>query len=134
MNINSAYDRLPARLWRAPDLGLSKAHVRYAPMRVECPEHGVLAERAPWARRAESRMTSSFEDQLAWGAAQMGKKAASGLWRVSRRTVGSACVRVAWAREGHGKEVLALFLDELDGADGGEARALPDRWLSRACR
>ena len=79
-------------------------------------------------------MASSFGDRLAWGAAQTGEKAASGLWRVSRRTVGSACVRVAWAREGHGKEVLALFLDELDGADGGEARALPDRWLSRACR
>ena len=63
-------------------------------MRVECPEHGVLAGRAPWARCAESRMTSSFEDRRAWGAAQMGEKAASGLWRVSRRTVGSARGRV----------------------------------------
>ena len=42
--------------------------------------------------------------------------------------------RAVWAREGHGKEVLALFLDEPDGADGGEARALPDRWPSRALR
>ena len=89
-----AYDTLAPRLWRAPDLGLSKACVRYAPARVECPEHGAPAERAPWARRAESGMASSFGDRLAWGAAQTGEKAASGLWRVSRRTVGSACGRV----------------------------------------
>lgn len=162
-----AYDTLAPRLWRAPDLGLSKAYVRWAPARVECPEHGVLAERAPWARCAASRMTSSFEDLLAWGAAQMSKSAASSLWRVSWRTVGAACGRVydealarsggsllrglrrigidetshkkghryitvvvdhdrgrvVWAREGYGKEVLEAFLDELDGANGGEGCA-----------
>lgn len=98
-----AYDTLAPRLWRAPDLGLSRCFVRHAPARVECPEHGVRAARVPWARCAASRMTSAFEDQLAWCATQMSKRAAADLMRVSWRTVGSACGRV-WddmlAREG----------------------------------
>lgn len=89
-----AYDELPARLWRALDLGLSRCYVRYAPTRVECPVHGVLAESVPWARCAASRMTSAFEDQVAWCATQMSRRAAAELMRVSWRTVGSACGRV----------------------------------------
>ena len=84
---------MPPGLWRAPDLGLSRRFVRYAPARVECPGHGVRVEAVPWARCAASRMASAFGGRLAWCAAQMGEEAAPGLMRVFWRTVGSACGR-----------------------------------------
>ena len=59
------YDTLPARRWRAPDVGSARCYVEHAPRRVECPEHGVKAEAVPWARSASSGFTSSFEDQVA---------------------------------------------------------------------
>ena len=149
-----AYDTLAPRLWRAPDLGLSRCFVRHAPARAACPEHGVRAARVPWARCAESRVTSSFEDQLAWCATQMSKSAAAELMRVSWRTVGSACDRV-WddmlAREGgsllgglrrigadetsrtRGHRYITVVVDHDTGrvvrcADG-HGRAVPSRFL-----
>ena len=65
------YDTLPARRWRAPDLGSARCSVEYAPRRVGCPEHGVRAEAVPWARGAPSRFTSAFEDTVAWLALHM---------------------------------------------------------------
>lgn len=59
------YDALPARRWRAPDVGSARCYVEHAPRRVERPEHGVKAEAVPWARSASSGFTSSFEDQVA---------------------------------------------------------------------
>lgn len=61
----NGYDTLPARRWRAPDIGFSRCYVEHAPRRVECPEHGVKAEAIPWARSASGRFTSSFEGQVA---------------------------------------------------------------------
>ena len=66
-----AYDRLPPRRWRALDLGSSRCYVEHAPLRVECPEHGVRAGAVPWARSAASRFTSAFEDEVAWLALHM---------------------------------------------------------------
>lgn len=65
------YDTLPARRWRAPDVGSARCYAGHAPRRVECPGHGVKAEAVPWARSASSRFTSSFEDQVAWLAPHM---------------------------------------------------------------
>ena len=48
------HDTLPARRWRAPDVGSARCCVEYAPRRVERPEHGVRAEAVPWARAAPS--------------------------------------------------------------------------------
>lgn len=59
------YDALPARRWRAPDVGSARCYVEHAPRRVECPEHGVKAGAVPWARTSSSRFTSAFEDQVA---------------------------------------------------------------------
>ena len=89
-----AYDRLAARRWRALDLGGSRCYVEYAPLRVECPEHGVRAEAVPWARSAASRFASAFEDEVAWLALHMCRSALAALMRVDWHTVGGICARV----------------------------------------
>ena len=89
-----AYDRLPARRWRTLDLGSSRCYVEHAPLRVECPEHGVRREAVPWARSAASRFTSAFEDEVAWLALHMCRSALAGLVRVDWHTVGGICARV----------------------------------------
>lgn len=88
------YDALPARRWRAPDVGSARCYVEHAPRRVECPEHGVKAEAVPWARAPSSRFTSAFEDQVAWLALHMCRSALAELMRVDWRTVGGICARV----------------------------------------
>ena len=102
-----AYDRLAARRWRALDLGGSRCYVEYAPLRVECPEHGVRAEAVPWARSAASRFASAFEDEVAWLALHMCRSALAAPMRVDWRTVGGICAR--------------------RGVAGGGRRALPPR-------
>ena len=89
-----AYDRLPPRRWRALDLGSSRCYVEHAPLRVECPEHGVRAGAVPWARSAASRFTSAFEDEVAWLALHMCRSALAALMRVDWHTVGGICARV----------------------------------------
>ena len=90
-----AYDRLPARRWRALDDGALKRYVEYAPTRVRCPEHGVRSEAVLWARSAASRFTRGFEDQVAWLACACSRSAVSELMRVDWHTVGGICARVA---------------------------------------
>ena len=93
------YDTLPARRWRAPDVGSARCYVEHAPRRVECPEHGVKAEAVPWARSASSRFTSSFEDQAAWLALHTRRSALAELMRADWRTVGGICARVGASLE-----------------------------------
>lgn len=90
-----AYDRLPARRWRALDDGALKRYVEYAPTRVRCPEHGVRSEAVPRTRSAASRFTRGFEDQVAWLACACSRSAVSELMRVDWHTVGGICARVA---------------------------------------
>lgn len=89
-----AYDRLAARRWRALDLGGPRCYVEYAPLRAECPEHGVRAEAVPWARSAASRFASAFEDEVAWPALHMCRSALAALMRVDWHTVGGIRARV----------------------------------------
>lgn len=59
------YDRSPGpQLWRAMDLARSTCFLEYRTRRVSCPEHGVLVESVPWARRG-LRFTRDFEDWVA---------------------------------------------------------------------
>lgn len=90
-----AYDRLPARRWRALDDGALKRYVEYAPTRVRCPKHGIRSEAVLWARSAASRFTRGFEDQVAWLACACSRSAVSELMRVDWHTVGGICARVA---------------------------------------
>jgi transposase len=82
------------RRWRALDLGSVRAYVEADAVRVECPRHGVVVARVPWARHG-ARFTRDFEDQAAWCATQQSKAAVTRLLRVGWRSVGSIVARVA---------------------------------------
>lgn len=100
------YDALPARRWRAPDVGSARCYVEHVPRRVECPEHGVKAGAVPWARTPSSRFTSVFEDQVARLAPRMRRSALAELMRVDWRAVGGICARAG------------ASLEEADGRGG----------------
>jgi transposase len=85
------------RLWRAPDLGTVMAFVEAEAPRVNCPEHGVVVARVPWARH-DSRFTKDFEDQCAWLAVHVSKTTLAELVRIAWRTVGSIIGRVVAER------------------------------------
>lgn len=59
-----------------------------------CKHHRVVVAAVPWARH-DSRFTVAFEDQCCWLAVNTSKKAVAELMRVTWRTVGSICERVA---------------------------------------
>ncbi|MCA1681474.1 MAG: ISL3 family transposase, partial [Actinobacteria bacterium] len=59
-----------------------------------CKRHRVVVAAVPWARH-DSRFTVAFEDQCCWLAVNTSKKAVSQLMRVTWRTVGKVCERVA---------------------------------------
>lgn len=83
-----------ARRWRALDLGGSiPVYIESEVQRVECPEHGVVVSRIPWARHG-SRFTKSFEDSTAWFALYMSRKAVSEYLRIKWETVGTIINRV----------------------------------------
>jgi len=90
-----AYDRSESpRSWRALDLGTVKCWLEFTMERVECPEHGVLACRVPWARHG-SWFTRGFEDQVAWLTTHCSKTVVAQLMRIDWKTVGPVCKRVA---------------------------------------
>jgi transposase len=62
--------------------------------RVYCKQHRVVVAAVAWARH-DSRFTVAFEDQCCWLAVNTSKKAVAELMRVTWRTVGSICERVA---------------------------------------
>ena len=100
----AAYDRSGSpRSWRALDLGTVMCFLEFRMERVECPEHGVLACRVPWARHG-SWFTREFEDQVAWLATHCSRAAVAQLMRIDWKTVGPVCRRVS---------------DDLEAARGG---------------
>ena len=111
------YDRSPRpRLWRAMDLARSTCFLEYRPRRVSCPEHGVLVESVPWARRG-SRFTRDFEGWVACLAVRCTASAVAELARVEWHTVGGICARVyaeLEAARGHGRfdGVRRIGIDE----------------------
>ena len=82
--------------WRAPSLNGVPVLIRYTPHRIECPEHGVLTERIPWAD-GNSHFTESFTNEVAWLAMHMNKTAVTTLMDINWRTVGK-CIKAAWDR------------------------------------
>ncbi len=82
------------RRWRALDLGTTFLYVEADAPRVSCREHGVVVCAVPWARH-RSRFTRAFESQAAWLAVNCSRSAVAELMRVTWRTVGSICERVA---------------------------------------
>lgn len=88
------YDHGPLRRWRAVDAGLRRVFVVARPVRVRCPEHGVVTAVVPWAAAA-ARHTYAFEQKVAWCATQMSGTAAAALLRCSWRAIGAMVARVA---------------------------------------
>ena len=82
------------RRWRALDLGTTFAYLEADAPRVCCKRHRVVVAAVPWARH-DSRFTVAFEDQVGWLAVNASKRAVSQLMRVTWRTVGKVCERVA---------------------------------------
>lgn len=82
------------RRWRALDLGTTFAYLEADAPRVYCTAHRVVVAAVPWARH-DSRFTIAFEDQCCWLAVNTSKKAVAALMRVTWRTVGGICERVA---------------------------------------
>lgn len=82
------------RRWRTLDLGTTFAYLEADAPRVYCKHHRVVVAAVPWARH-DSRFTVAFEDQCCWLAVNTSKKAVAELMRVTWRTVGSICERVA---------------------------------------
>ena len=81
------------RRWRALDVGLSSAYIEADAPRVKCPTHGVVVAAVPWARH-DARFTRTFEDQVAWLAANTSKSAVAQLMLVTWRSVGGIVRRV----------------------------------------
>ena len=105
---------------RALDLGTTLAYVEADAPRVSCPEHGVVVAAVPWARH-DSRFTRAFEEQVAWPAVNTSKSAVAELMRVSWRTVGRICERVA-EEAGREADLLAglrrIGIDEISHRKG----------------
>ena len=92
------YDRGEGRRqWRATDLGTKRAFVEAEAPRVNCPEHGVVGARVPWARHG-ARFTKDFEEQCAWLAVHVSKTTLAELARIAWRTVGRIIGRVVEER------------------------------------
>ena len=85
------------RWWRHLSLGRVSIWLRYTLRRAECPEHGVVTERVPWANH-ESRFTTEFEELTAYLAQQMDKTAVCTLLGINWRTVGTIVARIVKTR------------------------------------
>lgn len=89
------YDTRPVRSrWRHLDLGIWRVEVAATLRRLSCPTHGVVTEGVPFARPS-ANLTRDFDDLIAWLATKMDKTAITRMCRVSWRTVGRVCERVA---------------------------------------
>ena len=82
--------------WRAANLNGIPVYLFYRRRRIECPEHGVLAEWLPW-EDGSSRFTESFNNEVTWMALEMSKLAVSTLMGINWRTVGN-CIKAAHNR------------------------------------
>jgi transposase len=77
----------------ALDVGPTRCYLEADPVRVTCPEHGVVAAQVPWACHG-ARHTTAFEVLVAWLVVRMNKSAVKDLLRVSWETVGAIVDRV----------------------------------------
>lgn len=81
------------RRWRSLDLGSVRVYIEaYAP-RINCPIHGVLVARVPWARH-KSDYTYDFETAVTWLSLHATAQDVSEYFRIKWHTVGSIAQRV----------------------------------------
>ena len=80
------------RSWRALDFGTCTVYILSNVNHIQCPEHGVLTERVPWAYH-HSGFTKEFEQQIAYLALHLNRTEVSKLMRINWRTVGAILSR-----------------------------------------
>jgi len=61
------YDRLPKRCWLFVPLWGIRTFFRYAPRRVNCPEHGIGVEHLPWSEGKRPVTTTMMGFLARWG-------------------------------------------------------------------
>lgn len=80
------YDRQPPRFFEYLPVWSFKSYLRYAPRRVQCPEHGVKVEALPWAYGKE-RTTISYQVFLSRWAKRLSWKETADIFETSWDTV-----------------------------------------------
>jgi transposase len=108
------------RRWRALDLGVIQAFLEADAPRVACPQHGVVVAAVPWARHGAG-FTRAFEDTAAWLAVHTSRVAVAELLRITWRSVGRICGRVAAeqaARSDRLQGLRRIGIDEISHRKG----------------
>ncbi len=109
------YDRLPERWWLFVPLWGIVTWFRYAPRRVQCPQHGVVVEQVPWSegKRPVTRAMMCFLSRL--GAAAVLAGNGLGLWHQlgMRLSVGGVvCPAGAWPTA-NSEGIESIGVDEI---------------------
>jgi transposase len=94
------------RRWRTLDVHGKKCFLEYRLPRIECPEHGKITAKVPWARH-DDYSSMPLEEHGAWLAAQMPWTKASAELRITWEALASIVTRVT--------ADAAILLDRLDG-------------------
>jgi transposase len=81
------------RRWRSQDFGGYRVYIEAFAPRIECPEHGVLVAKVPWARH-DSVYTYDFEMAVTWMTLHATAQDVSEYFRIKWHTVGSIAKRV----------------------------------------
>jgi len=107
------------RTWRDMPLGEWNVIFHFCPREINCPTHGRLQEKIPWAS-AYSRVTLRFEHLMLAYASVMTLTAASGLLRVPMSTLSDILHKsIERARDGHKiTNLTSLGIDEISYEKG----------------
>lgn len=81
------------RCWRSLDFGNYRVYIEAFAPRIECPEHGVLVAKVPWARH-DSDFTYDFETAVTWLTLHTTAQDVAEYFRIKWHTVGSIAGRV----------------------------------------
>jgi transposase len=86
------------RRWRSLDFGSNRVYIEAFAPRIECPLHGVLVAKVPWARH-DSDYTYDFETAVTWMTLHTTAQDVSEYFRIGWHTVGSIARRVQQSLE-----------------------------------
>jgi transposase len=78
---------------RTLDFGSTRVYIEAVSPRVNCPEHGVITARVPWARR-DCDFTYEFEQAVTWFTLHATAKDVAEYFRIDWHTVGKIARRV----------------------------------------
>ncbi len=81
------------RRWRSLDFGSYRVYIEANSPRIECPKHGVLVAKVPWARH-DSDYTYDFETAVTWLTLHTTAQDVAEYFRIKWHTVGSIASRV----------------------------------------